>query len=72
MKTNKPVICLKGTSAEQDNRFSDKEKKLMKQMRFADSLSKKVCEKLAPVTESILDSAYFMFMLIPLIYCRWT
>jgi serine/arginine repetitive matrix protein 1 len=32
----------RGTSAEQDNRFSDKEKKLMKQMRFHDSLSKKV------------------------------
>jgi len=32
----------RGTSAEQDNRFSDKEKKLMKQMRFAESLSKKV------------------------------
>jgi len=32
----------RGTSAEQDNRFSDKEKKLLKQMRFADSIATKV------------------------------
>jgi hypothetical protein len=32
-----------GTSSEQDNRFSDKEKKLLKQMKFADNLVKKVC-----------------------------
>ncbi|CAG7719738.1 unnamed protein product [Allacma fusca] len=32
----------RGTSSEQDNRFSDKEKKLMKQMKFADSILKKV------------------------------
>lgn len=32
----------RGTSAEQDNRFSDKHKKLLKQMKFADSLSLKV------------------------------
>ncbi|KAJ9579917.1 hypothetical protein L9F63_004390, partial [Diploptera punctata] len=31
-----------GTSAEQDNRFSDKEKKLLKQMKFGDSLNRKV------------------------------
>jgi hypothetical protein len=35
-------LFLQGTSAEQDNRFSDKEKKLLKQMRFADHLSKRV------------------------------
>ncbi|KAF0312549.1 Serine/arginine repetitive matrix protein 1 [Amphibalanus amphitrite] len=33
---------VRGTSAEQDNRFSDKEKKMMKQMRFSDNLTKKV------------------------------
>ncbi|KAF0293057.1 Serine/arginine repetitive matrix protein 1 [Amphibalanus amphitrite] len=32
----------RGTSAAQDSRFSDKEKKMMKQMKFADSLVKKV------------------------------
>lgn len=32
----------RGTSAEQDNRFSDKHKKLLKQMKFADSLNLKV------------------------------
>merc|ERR1711913_130964 len=32
----------RGTSADQDNRFSDKEKKLMKQMKFEDILAKKV------------------------------
>ncbi|KAK3913263.1 Serine/arginine repetitive matrix protein 1 [Frankliniella fusca] len=31
-----------GTTAEQDNRFSDKEKKLLKQMKFSDSLTKRV------------------------------
>ena len=36
------ALFLQGTSAEQDNRFSDKEKKLLKQMRFADHLSKRV------------------------------
>jgi len=32
----------RGTSTEQDNRFSDKEKKLLKQIKFADNLVKKV------------------------------
>ena len=32
----------KGTSADQDSRFSDKNKKLMKTMKFADNLEKKV------------------------------
>ena len=31
-----------GTNADQDNRFSDKEKKLLKQMKFEEVLSKKV------------------------------
>ena len=33
---------LQGTSADQDNRFSDKEKKLLNSMRFDEALSKKV------------------------------
>ena len=33
---------VQGTSADQDNRFSDKEKKLMNSMRFEESLAKKV------------------------------
>ena len=32
----------RGTSAEQDNRFSDKHKKLLKQMKFSESLALKV------------------------------
>ena len=32
----------KGTSADQDSRFSDKNKKLMKTMKFAENLEKKV------------------------------
>lgn len=39
-----------GTNADQDNRFSDKEKKLLKTMKFDDNLSSKVlkkCRKLA-------------------------
>lgn len=33
---------LQGTSAEQDNRFSNKQKKLLKQLKFAECLEKKV------------------------------
>lgn len=33
---------LQGTTAEQDNRFSDKEKKLLKQMKFDNNLQKPV------------------------------
>uniref|UniRef100_A0A3B3DIV0 Serine/arginine repetitive matrix 1 n=1 Tax=Oryzias melastigma TaxID=30732 RepID=A0A3B3DIV0_ORYME len=32
----------RGTSAEQDNRFSNKQKKLLKQLKFAECLDKKV------------------------------
>jgi len=32
----------RGTSTEQDNRFSDKEKKLLKSIKFADNVTKKV------------------------------
>ena len=35
-------MYFQGTTADQDNRFTDKKKKLMKQMRFGDSLEKKV------------------------------
>ena len=35
-------VFFQGTSADQDNRFSDKEKKLLKQMKFEDALSTKV------------------------------
>lgn len=34
---------LQGTTAEQDNRFADKKKKLMKQMRFGEGVDRKVC-----------------------------
>ena len=33
---------MQGTTAEQDKRFSDKEKKLLKTMKFEESLSQKV------------------------------
>lgn len=47
MILNKVVVFfgLQGTSAEQDNRFSNKDKKLMKEMKFAESLAKKVREQ---------------------------
>ncbi|EFX85677.1 hypothetical protein DAPPUDRAFT_313769 [Daphnia pulex] len=32
----------RGTSTEQDNRFSDKEKKLLKTIKFAENVTKKV------------------------------
>lgn len=35
-------FSLQGTSAEQDNRFSNKHKKLLKQLKFAECLEKKV------------------------------
>ena len=35
-------VGFRGTSSEQDGRFSDKEKKLLKQMKFEDILEKKV------------------------------
>lgn len=36
------MLNLQGTSADQDTRFSDKEKKLLKQMKFSESLNAKV------------------------------
>ena len=41
-RANKVTKTRQGTSADQDNRFSDKEKKLMNSMRFEESLAKKV------------------------------
>lgn len=38
------IPLLQGTSAEQDNRFLDKQKKLLKSMRFDDVLNKKVSQ----------------------------
>lgn len=38
----KESSLLQGTSTEQDTRFSDKEKKLMKQMKFGDCLTQQV------------------------------
>jgi serine/arginine repetitive matrix protein 1 len=35
----------KGTSAEQDSRFANKQKKLLKQMKFPDNIDVKVKEK---------------------------
>lgn len=41
------LLLLQGTSAEQDNRFLDKQKKLLKSMRFDDVLNKKVSQCMA-------------------------
>lgn len=41
--TYDPFFFFQGTTADQDNRFSDKKKKLMKSMKFNDGLEKKVC-----------------------------
>lgn len=40
----------RGTSADQDNRFTDKEKKLLKQLKFSDSLNQKVDTKKVNLT----------------------
>lgn len=33
----------RGTTSDQDNRFSDKEKKLLKTMKYEESITLKVC-----------------------------
>ena len=48
-------LLLQGTSADQDNRFSDKEKKLLNSMRFEESLAKKVDMK------KVSDSPYIIY-----------
>lgn len=42
LQLNLLFAVLQGTSAEQDNRFSNKQKKLLKQLKFAECLEKKV------------------------------
>lgn len=41
------MFISQGTSADQDTRFSDKEKKLLKQMKFSESLNAKVLKYLS-------------------------
>lgn len=36
------LCIIQGTSSDQDNRFTDKNKRLMRTMRFADAIAKKV------------------------------
>lgn len=36
------LVLFQGTSADQDSRFADKKKKLIKQMKFEDVIEKKV------------------------------
>ena len=50
-------LLFQGTSADQDNRFSDKEKKLLNSMRFEESLAKKVDMK------KVRDSPYIIYYL---------
>ena len=42
MFENQSMMIFQGTTTDQDNRFSDKEKKLLKTMKFEDILTKKV------------------------------
>jgi len=53
----------RGTSADQDNRFSDKEKKLLKQMKFEDALNVKVisqsCARMMVVDNLCNQKHYF-------------
>ena len=45
--TNSFSGFFKGTSADQDRRFSDKELKLLKSMKFPPEFDKKVCTRLS-------------------------
>lgn len=47
---------LQGTTAEQDNRFADKKKKLMKQMRFGEGVDRKVCIINVIICNSIMNN----------------
>ena len=51
-------FLFQGTNADQDNRFSDKEKKLLKQMKFEEILAKKV-EILAKKVEILAKQMKF-------------
>jgi serine/arginine repetitive matrix protein 1 len=48
----------KGTSAEQDSRFANKQKKLLKQMKFPDNIDVKVNEKIISYSNYI----YIIFL----------
>jgi serine/arginine repetitive matrix protein 1 len=47
------VGFFKGTSADQDRRFSDKELKLLKSMKFPAEFDKKVCKKVVSFLEIV-------------------
>lgn len=54
-------VCFQGTSAEQDNRFSNKQKKLLKQLKFAECLDKKVHRLLlSPIYTLDFDSCVLL------------
>ncbi len=48
---------MQGTSAEQDNRFLNKQKKLLKQMKFDDALNEKVILQTKFVSKNSLYAA---------------
>lgn len=50
-----------GTNQQQDTRFSDKEKKLLKQMKFGDCLNQRVSNILFPCHHSIHISVVSRF-----------
>ena len=52
-----------GTSADQDNRFSDKEKKLLNSMKFDESLGKKVdMKKVGMKTFLLLVLGFLLYL----------
>ena len=54
---------LQGTTAEQDNRFADKKKKLMKQMRFGEGVDRKVCIINVIICKNITNNLCYNFVL---------
>ncbi len=42
MLTGRCLICIQGTSMDQDSRFFNKDKKLIKKMKFPPNINKKV------------------------------
>lgn len=52
-------FVLQGTSAEQDNRFSNKHKKLLKQLKFAECLEKKVGKEVTRLCQWVILSFFF-------------
>ena len=67
------VLFPQGTSAEQDNRFLDKQKKLLKSMRFDDVLNKKVsrCNLILSFSLFSTTSVYFNEQFIPNLRGTW-